>query len=175
MLITLLAYRPLVATAQKAAKPTYLQIFYEGDNWLAGREVLHYSPAFRGKTGELVREDSTRAVSLGALIFDGPTETVVTNTLESVITDKSLITDKGTFVPDENGKMRLLTAADIRKRHLKENAGRNHGINLLATRAALGRTALTNALNEAAADGWEVVQMTSWGAQGGLVYLLRRR
>jgi len=51
----------------------------------------------------------------------------------------------------------------------------NRGLNLLAARATLGRTALTNALNEAAADGWEVVQMTSWGTQGGLVYLLHRR
>ncbi len=169
LLVSLLAYRPLAATAQQAAKPTYMQIFYEGSGWLAGREVLHYSPAFRGRTGELVREDSTRAMSPGALVFDGPITTTTYSTATSVTTEK------GTFVRGSNGKMTPQTDADIRKEQVEGNARMNRGLNLLAARATLGRTALSNALNEAAADGWEVVQMTSWGAQGGLAYLLRRR
>lgn len=169
LLVGILAHRPLAATAQQVAKPAYMQIFYEGSGWFAGREVLHYSPAFRGRAGELVREDSTRTISPGAMVFDGPVETTSTNALESVTTDK------GTFVPGENGNMRPQTASDIRKRHLEENARMNRGLNLLEARATLARTALIIALNNAAADGWEVVQMTSWGAQGGLVYLLRRR
>ncbi len=167
LLSTLLTYRPLAATAQQSAKPVYMQIFYEGSNWLAGREVLHYSPAFRGKTGELVREDSTRAMSPGAPIFDGPT-TVTSGSM-------TVTTAKGTFVRGTDGKMRLQTDADIQKERAEDNAQMNRGLNLLATRATLARTTLTNALNTVAADGWEVVQMTSWGAQGGLVYLLRRR
>lgn len=167
LLISILVYRPLAATAQKVAKPTYMQIFYEGSSWLAGREVLHYSPAFRGKTGELVREDSTRTMSPGALVFDGPITVSEGST--------TVTTQKGTFTRGSDGNMRLQTDADIQKERAEDKAQMNRGLNLLATRATLGRTALTNALNEAAADGWEVVQMTSWGAQGGLVYLLRRR
>lgn len=157
------------AQTQPAVKITYMQIFYEGSSWLAGREVLHYSPAFRGKTGELVREDSTRAMSPGALVFDGP-QTGVTYSATTSVT-----TEKGTFVRGADGKMRPQTEADLRKERAEENARMNRGLNLIEARATLARTALTTALNEAAADGWEVMQMASWGTQGGLVYLLQRR
>lgn len=59
------------APAQTAAKPAYRQVFYEGANWLAGRPLLHYSPAFQSKSAELVPEpDSTKRLSPGALLFD---------------------------------------------------------------------------------------------------------
>jgi len=154
--------------AQQAAKPVYLQIFYEGSGWLAGREVLHYSPAFRGKAGEVIREDSTQAIAPGALVFSGETG-VVTSTMQSVTTEQ------GTFVRGADGKMRPQTADDIRKRNLEQNARFNRSLSLVETRATMARTALAKALNDTAADGWEVIQMTAWGTQGGLVYLLRRR
>lgn len=168
-LLGLLVGRPLTVAAQQPAKLGYMQIFYEGANWLAGREVLHYSPAFRGKTGELVLEDSTRILSPGNMVFNAPGEVVTTGMATSVTTEK------GTFIPDANGKMRRQTAADITKQQATEVAHLNRSLNLLDARAALARTTLTQALNNAAADGWEVVQMTAWGTQGGLVYLLRRR
>jgi hypothetical protein len=71
--------------------------------------------------------------------------------------------------------MRPQTAADISKQQATEAARLNRSLNLVEARANLARTTLTQALNNAAADGWEVVQMTTWGTQGGLVYLLRRR
>ncbi|MGI4835264.1 MAG: hypothetical protein ACRYFK_17555 [Janthinobacterium lividum] len=169
LFVSLLANRPWVATAQQMAKPAYIQIFYEGSSWLAGREVLNYSPVFRGKTGELVREDSTRAVSPGVLVFDGPIEAT------TQVYDSPVATEKRSFVRGTDGKMRPQTNADVRKERAEANARMTRGLNLVATRATLARTALTNALNEAAADGWEVSQMTAWGGQGGLVYLLRRR
>ena len=156
------------AQTQPVVKTTYMQIFYEGSGWLAGRPVLHYSPAFRGKTGELVREDSTRAMSPGALILEGP-QTGVTYSATT-----SVATEEGSFVRGADGKMRPQTEADIRKERAEENARMSRGLNLVEARATLARTALTTALNEAAADGWEVAQMTTWGTQGGLVYLLRR-
>lgn len=168
-LLCVLVGQPLTAAAQQPAKVDYMQIFYEGASWLAGREVLHYSPAFRGKTGELVPEDSTKAMSPGAMLFAGPSEMTTTGTLTSVTTEK------GTFVPGVNGKMRLQTAADISRQQAAETARFNRSFNLIEARAALARTTLAQALNNTAADGWEVVQMASWGTQGGLVYLLRRR
>lgn len=143
------------STAQSAgaARAAYLQIFYEGPNWLAGRRVLAYSPAFRGKTGEMVQEsDSTRALSPNAnlnLSFGSHSPTT-TNLIES-------------------GSP---AAAALRR---AEAAGVNQSFRLLEKRADLARAALGRALDETAADGWEVVQMTATGNQGALVYLLRRR
>lgn len=106
-LLGVLVGRPLTAAAQQPAKAGYMQIFYEGASWLAGHEVLHYSPTFRGKTGGFVPEDSTKAMSPGAVLFAGPSGMTTTGTLTSVTTKK------GTFVSGANGKMRLQTAADI--------------------------------------------------------------
>ena len=57
-LLLLLAILHAVPGCVQASHPpvVYMQVFFEGPNWLAGREVLHYTPAFRGKTGELVAE-----------------------------------------------------------------------------------------------------------------------
>jgi len=71
--------------------------------------------------------------------------------------------------------MRLQTAEDIRKANQEEVDNINKGFKLLEKRSGLARTALSNALNEAAADGWEVVQMTAYSNAGSLVYLLRKR
>jgi hypothetical protein len=148
------------ANAQKSASATYMQIFYEGPNWLAGRRVLSYSPAFRGKTQELVQEsDSTRQL--------GPIESVTTTSYATTTTEK------GTFIPDQNGKIHLETSADRKQARQRETERFNLGLNMLEKRADLGKAVLARALNEAAANGWEVVQMTAIGTTGGLVYLLR--
>ncbi|MGI4885620.1 MAG: hypothetical protein ACRYFR_11735 [Janthinobacterium lividum] len=149
---TALAGRSSAQSANRAPA-TYLQIFHEGPNWLAGRRVLAYSPAFRGKTGETVQEsDSTRALSPNAMLnlsfgTHGPTTTTMV----------------------ESGSQ---AAAALRR---AEVAGVNRSFRLLEKRADLARAALGRALDETAADGWEVVQMTATGNQGALVYLLRRR
>ena len=147
-----------------------MQIFYEGPAWLAGRRVLSYSPAFRGKTQELVQEsDSTRQLSPLAHMIPGEEPTIRRNTYSTVTTDK------GTFVTDASGKTRLETLAERKKTQQSEAAQFNRGLRMLETRADLGKAVLTKALNEAAADGWEVVQMTATGTGGALVYLLRHR
>ncbi|MGI4866061.1 MAG: hypothetical protein ACRYFZ_19210 [Janthinobacterium lividum] len=146
-----------------------MQVFYEGPNWLAGRRVLSYSPAFRGKTQELVQEsDSTRQLSPSALLM-GPDEPTVTTGYATTTTEK------GTFIPDRTGKMHLETPADRQKARQQELAEFNRRFNLLETRADLGKAVLAKALNDAAADGWEVVQLTANGTTGGLIYLLRHR
>ncbi|NML67256.1 hypothetical protein HHL22_18790 [Hymenobacter sp. RP-2-7] len=163
------------SSAQGAAKPTYMQVFYEGSSWLSGRPLLHYSPAFRGKTDELVPEpDSTKRLSPGAFLFDGPAESITTTSTTTTIAagDGQLPI---TYVHGQNGKLRPETAADRQQARAREQARFDRQLNLVAARATLARNTLTNALNAAAADGWEVVQLTQWGKQDGLVYLLRRR
>lgn len=167
-LVTLAAL-PFSAAAQKDTRSVYMQIFYEGPAWLAGRHILTYSPAFRGKTGELVQEpDSTRQLAPNA-ILEGPFKPGPTTGYATVSTEK------GTFIPDRNGKMHLETAADRKLARQQETAQFNRRLTLLDTRAGLGKSVLVSALNETAADGWEVVQMTTSGTHGGLVYPFKRR
>ena len=158
------------AVAQKAPAGTYMQIFYEGPNWIAGRRVLAYSPAFRGKTQEVVQEtDSTRQFSPNSFMLTAPESATATSYTTTEVTEK------GTFVPDKNGKMHLETPAERQQARQREAAKFNRSFRLIEARADLGRAVLTKALNEAAADGWEVVQLAPTGTQGGLVYLLKRR
>jgi len=146
-----------------------MQIFYEGPGWMAGRHVLTYSPAFRGKTQELVQEtDSTHQLSPNGLMMG--TDASVTQTTYATVT-----TERGTFIPDGNGKSHLETPAERQLARQREAAQFNRAFHLIEARADLGRAVLTKALNEAAADGWEVVQLAPIGTQDGLVYLLKRR
>ena len=150
---------------------TYMQIFFEGPNWLADRRVLAYSPAFRGKTGEMVQEtDSTRALSPGALLgLSLGDSTMATAYVTTTVTENA---PDGAFVTALYGQRRRQTAATERS----EEARRfNQGFRQLEVRADLARAALGRALDETAVDGWEVVQMTASGNAGALVYLLRRR
>lgn len=157
------------AAAQKAETGTYMQIFYEGPQWLAGRRVLTYSPAFRGKTQELVQEsDSMRNISPNGFMMGRPE--LSTQTIYATVT-----TEKGTFISDGNGKSHLETPAERQLARQQEATQFNHSLQLVETRTDLGRAVLTKALNEAAADGWEVVQLAPTGTQGGLVYVLKRR
>lgn len=176
VLLFLLA--PLGVFAQQAKAPVYMQIFYEGAGWIAGHGVLHYSPSFRGKTQELVNEpDSTRQMSPGAFMLGGfqqQTGRAVTTSSVTTIAS-SVTTSEGTFISDGKGKMRPQTEADMQQEARKSKNQFDRSIRLTETRAALAHNALTKALNETAADGWEVVQVAASGSQGGLVYLLRRR
>ena len=167
----LLAIYPSCSSAQSGSRPVYMQIFFEGPNWLAGHEVLQYSPAFKGKTGEMVAEgDDTRRLSPGHFLVDSPL-----SSQSSTATASTTSTDESNFVRGRDGKMRPQTAEDIRKANQEEVDKINKGFKLLEKRSGLARTALSNALNEAAADGWEVVQMTAYNGAGSLVYLLRKR
>jgi len=159
------------------AKPAYMQIFYEGANWLAGRPLLHYSPAFQGKSDELVSEpDSTKRLSPGALLFDELSEQGMATKLTGVQTIVSSSNGEQThYVQGTDGEMRAQTPADLRQERAREKANFNRHLNLLAARSTLARTTLTTALNTAAAEGWEVVQLARWGEKDGLVYLLRRQ
>ena len=84
-----------------------MQIFYEGPSWMAGRRVLAYSPAFRGKTQEVVQEtDSTRQISPNGPIMGTEAATSTSTSYATVITEK------GTYIPDGNGKSHLETPAE---------------------------------------------------------------
>jgi len=162
LLATLLA---TPGCAQKGPPVVYMQIFFEGPNWLAGREVLHYTPAFKGKTGELVAEGADTRELSPMRFLQGPTQASYSST----------VTTTTNFITDSSGKARLKSEEDLRKENQVEKDNVDKSLQLLEKRNRLAREALTKALNEAATDGWEVVQMTTSGTSGGLVYLLRKR
>ena len=144
-----------------------MQVFYEGPSWLADRRVLLYGPAFRGKTEEVVQEpDSVRRLSPGAFLEREDDQT----TTSSYTT---VSTEKGMFITDATGKTHLESVVGRQLARQREAAQRNRALNLLETRSDLVKTALTKVLNEAAADGWEVVQLSPYGTKGGLIYLLK--
>lgn len=160
------------AQAPASSRTVYMQIFYEGPNWLAGHEVLQYSPAFKGKTGELVaEEEDTRQLSPGSYLQG----LVRTTQASSSTTTTTVTTEKGTFITDRTGKTHRQTDEDVRKADQEQTNMINKGFRLLEKRSGLARATLSKALNDAAADGWEVVQMTAAGGSGSLVYLLRKR
>lgn len=159
------------AQSTGVAHVTYMQIFFEGPNWLADRRVLAYSPVFRGKTGEMVQEtDSTRALSpsapLGLSLGDS---TAATTYVATTVTESS---SDGAFVTGLDGQRRRQTAVMERSEEARQL---NQGFRQMEERADLAWAALGRALDETAVDGWEVVQMTASGNAGALVYLLRRR
>ncbi|MGI4740679.1 MAG: hypothetical protein ACRYG7_36365 [Janthinobacterium lividum] len=156
--------------AQQATKPVYLQIFYEGSSQLSGgSRVLSYSPSFRGKTHEILPQSDSAHILDAKLRKD-----LAGNNAKPNYTTVYPGNGKG-YITTADGKTRLLTADDIRQREQEQNASVRTYERLQQANAAASRDIMTQAINEAAADGWEVVQMTTWGTQGGLVYLLRRR
>ena len=163
----LMAWQPAHGQAQTAGTSTYMQIFFVGASWLSGQEVLHYSPAFRGKTGETIIETDNDLRPSQSQSSGQPTQS---NRIASTVT-----TERGTFATDGNGKTRQLTDEEIKQRKQQSTDGFASTIQLMEKRGNLARAALAKALNDAAADGWEVVQMTAYGGPGSLVYLLRKR
>jgi hypothetical protein len=155
--------------AQQAAKPVYLQIFYEGNGGLAGHRVLSYSPAFRGKTYEILPQSDSARILDAKLHKD-----LAGNTVQSSYTTIYPGNAKG-YITTADGKTRLLTAEGVHQYQQQQSADARSYTRLQQANATASRDIVTQALNETAADGWEVIQMTTWGTQGGLIYLLRRR
>lgn len=172
LLAILLAFSPKTTLGQTAPRTEYMQLFFVGPNWFAGHGVVQYSPAFKGKAEELIAEtEETRQLSPNGFL----SRVTTTTSSSSSETATVISTDRGTFVQEPDGSQHRQTAADLAKENQKEAERIDKGLRLLEKRSNLARAALSKALNEVAADGWEVVQMTSYGTQGGLVYLLKKR
>lgn len=176
------------ATSGAAGSQAYMQILYAGPNWSPGHPVLFYSPAFRGKNNELVADtDSTLEVAPTANLLDSAVDTttaVVVANSDSVDfipeNDFRVFTDQGRLNPRyvaAHRANRQRQIAQERRDNAQELRSANRRLRLRQQRLQLSQDALTTALNQAAADGWEVVQMLNYGNsdQGVLLYLLKKR
>jgi len=172
LLAILLTSVPKASLGQTAARGEYMHLFFVGPNWYAGHGVVQYSPAFKGKTEELVAEtEETRQLSPNGFLSRLPTTTYSSSAETATV----ITTDRGTFVQEPDGSQHRQTTADLAKANQKEAEIIDKALRLQEKRSNLARAALSKALNALAADGWDVVQMTAYGTQGGLVYLLKKR
>ena len=170
--VILTGFLSTACSGQTTARGEYMHLFFVGPSWFAGHGVVQYSPAFKGKTEELVAEtEDTRQISPNGFMSRMRT----TTTTSSAQTATVITTDRGTFVQEPDGSQHRQTAADLAKENQKEADIIDQGLRLQEKRSNLARATLSKALNDVAADGWEVVQMTAYGTQGGLVYLLKKR
>lgn len=166
MVAGLLQTRPV--QAQQAGK--YMQLFYYGPQAALTGPVGRFSPAFKSKSEiKLVNQDEyiKQMSSLSTLSFSGGSSQA-----ESVMTTS---TDSGETFLTVNGKR--LTPAETDKYHKEQDArnkvAREAYSNRISQQVEIVTNELSKALNEAAADGWEVTQMASL-PNGGLVYLMRK-
>ncbi|MEJ7663212.1 MAG: hypothetical protein WKG07_28570 [Hymenobacter sp.] len=74
------------------------------------------------------------------------------------VTQTTTSTGKGTFITAPDGKTRPYTVADARQEETRKNATMLRYTQMVSGYAETARNTLTQALNEAAADGWEVVK-----------------
>ncbi|GAB2474041.1 hypothetical protein GCM10011375_24970 [Hymenobacter qilianensis] len=129
-----------------------MQIFYHGTKSFPGSAYMSFAPAFRNQTDIRLNEpDLTRATANSNL---GKSDQIVEVRATNGKDDPKL-----KVAEQEQQKEQQSSLATMIKK--QEERGQKMRAQLMVS------------LNEAASEGWEVVQMSSYG-DGGLVYLLRR-
>jgi thiol:disulfide interchange protein len=146
-----------VQAQSTVSKPyTYMQIFFNGPAVSSGFAFMSFSPAFHNQTDVKLDEPSIVDTVIG------PSSTSTTQT------DKNqLIEVRSVDTQDPKYK------AEAKERREKYRQQVEKQLKARDDRSQKMRTTLTKALNDAAAEGWEVVQMSAYG-DNGLAYLLRR-
>ncbi len=164
LVFILLMLSTQAAFAQHKPGYQYMQLFYYGAKTMAG-PVGHFSPALRGQTDialtgptAYMKQAMTQLVGVGEEI-KGETSAAMT-------------TSEGTFVDG-----RKLTPAELRQLNEKESKQQQQALEshmrMLSDHTKALTDRITQSLNLAAEDGWEVTQMSSFGTDG-VVYLLRK-
>ncbi|MBW3129254.1 hypothetical protein [Hymenobacter profundi] len=164
LLVVLLFLSQAACTAQRVQ---YMQLFYYGPQATTGSPIMRFSPAFKGKTAvyPTVQDEYMKQTDLMNNILSFGTITT-TGTAE-------VTTEEGTYI---DGK--LQTEAQLKQRSEKataeDRARLKKYMSMLDKHVDNITTELSKALNSAADDGWEVVQMASL-EKSGVIYLLQRR
>jgi hypothetical protein len=148
----------------------YMQLFYYGPQaGLITGPIGRFSPAFKGKAEiKLAQQDEYNKQFSPFPIPSLPTGK---QQAESMVTDM----ESGETVVTVNGKR--LSSAEAEKyrkdQRAREKASQDAYLSKLSQYAEAVTSEISKSLNEAAADGWEVVQMASL-PNSGLVYLMRK-
>lgn len=174
LIFFLLLLSTQAAFAQSKPAYQYMQLFYYGGKTMAG-PIGHFSPALRGQT-DIALSSPTAYMKFITARMDGPSATtqLQANT-DTAADDRVALTviDLTKMTPAQR-KQHL---EQERKREQQEQLERQQNLEKFTrlttdhTKALTDR--VTQSLNAAAEDGWEVVQMSSFGTDG-VVYLLRK-
>ncbi|QIL77299.1 hypothetical protein [Hymenobacter sp. HDW8] len=161
IILSTLSLFPYLARAQTAPTKayTYMQVFYYGPKTSPGFAFMSFTPAFHNQTEVRLDEPSIAEAMFSPLLGEPQKAEVV-----EVTTD---IDDLEAKYKDPKYR------AAMKKRQDKEKQEFEKQIKALEGRGQKMRDTLIKTLNAATTEGWEVVQMSSYG-DSGLTYLLRR-
>ncbi|WP_303310173.1 hypothetical protein [Hymenobacter sp. BT730] len=156
-----------IGLAQKASTQ-YMQIFYSGSQTTIG-PVIRFSPEFKAqKEVSLAKPDEfmkLHSPTSGLLAEPG-------QIIEATVTTTHVDGDGNTYIDGKKQTSQQLEK--LRKQGNDEQMSRvNEYARIVSEHNDNVTSLLSKALNDAAADGWEVVEMASI-QNGGLVYLLRK-
>ncbi|MFD2787700.1 hypothetical protein [Hymenobacter rubripertinctus] len=165
----LLFFFMLLLSTQAAvaqSKPTYqyMQLFYYGNGPVLGA-IGRFSPALRGETYITLTKPTTYQQQLIAII-EGPVDGQIQTSYTGSDGAGGIFIDGRKLTPAEARQMK-----ERENREQKEAEKKRSRMMTEHTDAITER--LMQSINNAAEDGWEVVQMTGTDSNG-LVYLLRK-
>lgn len=164
LLVLLIALSQTACTAQRVQ---YMQLFYYGPLATANSPVLRFSPAFKGKTLVYLKKQDEYMKQMDPFAITSRAEVISSGTSEATVT-----TSEGTYI---GGKLQT----EVQLKQLREKASAESQAQIKKYMDMVNNhmdnvaTELSEALNSAADDGWEVVEMTSL-EKNGIVYLLRK-
>ena len=169
LLLCLLILSTHAAVAQSKGTYQYMQLFYYGSKTMAG-PIGHFSPALRGQS-DIALSSPTGYMKLVTARMDGPMEPMEMQ--EDTATASAGVIDLTKMTPAQ----RKQYSEQERKRGKQEQLERQQNLakfaRLTSDHTKILTDKVTQSLNAAAEDGWEVVQMSSFGTDG-VVYLLRK-
>ena len=135
-----------------------MQIFYYGPKTTPGFAFMSFTPSFHNQTDVRLDEPGLYNSMFGPVLPEG-TQTATAEVFD--IDDQTA----------KNKDPKYKAAMKVRQEKDKQNYEK--GIKSLEERGQKMRDTLMKTLNTATTEGWEIVQMSSYG-DSGLVYLLRR-
>lgn len=140
-----------VAVSNGTKTYTYMQVFFFGPITSSGSAFMTFTPAFHNQSSVKLDEPNMVDAFLNSPVGDMQVGEVQVSGRPNDA--KYQAAEKKRSVEQAENTKKFLAAREKRAQTMRDQ--------------------LLNSLNSAAAEGWEVVQMSAYG-QGGLAYLLRR-
>ncbi|SES83937.1 hypothetical protein [Hymenobacter actinosclerus] len=168
LLLFLLLVSTQAAVAQTKPAYQYMQLFYYGGKTMSG-PIGHFSPAMRGQTDIMLTAPTAYMQRMAQMMGgsgSGMTQQVSTTSSADIIDlTKMTLAQRRKYEEKEQEEQRQ------QNQELIENTKKF--VRMSSEHAKALTDQITQSLNLAAEDGWEVAQMSSFGTDG-VVYLLRK-
>ena len=172
LLLFLLVLGAQVAVAQNKPAYQYMQLFYYGGKTMAG-PVGHFSPALRGQTDIALASPTAYMKLLTDRMVGKPRNGEMQEGFAIASVDSNDIIDLTKMTPAQRKQYEEQERKREEQEQREQQANLDKSARLTADHIKALTERITQSLNAAAADGWEVTQMSSFGPDG-VVYLLRK-